>query len=141
MTRNPKGGASTIEMQLVRTVTGRYEKTVSRKLFEIFTAICLQRKFSKLTILRVYLEIAYFGTGLKGIKEGACALFPDKFPDIWDVDFTILTKYEAAQLASLLVYPKPRVINPNWQAKITRRANYGCSLYLVRKKLLKQIKG
>jgi membrane carboxypeptidase/penicillin-binding protein PbpC len=42
------GGASTIDMQLVRTITGYRELTVRRKVYEILLAILLQIKFNKL---------------------------------------------------------------------------------------------
>lgn len=34
------GGFSTIEMQFVRTVTARYERTIRRKLYEMLLAFC-----------------------------------------------------------------------------------------------------
>ena len=35
-TFRPTGGASTIDMQFVRVATGRYERTIKRKIYEIF---------------------------------------------------------------------------------------------------------
>ncbi len=40
-------GASTIAMQFVRTITGRYEKTWRRKVIEIFLAVRLSQHVSK----------------------------------------------------------------------------------------------
>jgi membrane peptidoglycan carboxypeptidase len=69
------GGASTIDIQLFRTMSGRYERTLRRKLREIVGAYALQRKFSKLEILRCYLDCAYFGTKITGVEEASFAMF------------------------------------------------------------------
>lgn len=134
------GGASTIDMQLFRTASDRYERTLRRKLREFVGVIVMQRKFSKLGILRAYLRIAYFGTGLKGSRAAARELFPHTV-DEYDIelDASKLTLDEAAQLAALLVYPKPRLPNANWQTKVRRRADYGLALYARREEALDQI--
>lgn len=127
------GGASTIDMQLFRTASDRYERTLRRKVREIAGVALLQRKFNKLEILRTYLRLAYFGTGLTGAFAAARAMFPDIFDEHdWELDEDRLTLDQIAQLASLLVYPKPRVANTDWRAKIRRRADYGMALYARR---------
>jgi membrane peptidoglycan carboxypeptidase len=134
------GGASTIDIQLFRTASDRYERSIRRKLREMVGALVLQRKFTKLAILRIYLRIAYFGTGLKGSLDAAKAMFPDNFDEYeWDLDDNKLGLDQSAQIAALLVYPKPRVPNANWQAKVRRRANYGLALYARREKRLDKI--
>lgn len=100
----------------------------------------LQRKFTKLEILRIYLGVAYFGTGLRGALDAAKALFPDAIdPYAWQLEDEDLTLDQAAQIAALLVYPKPRIPDINWQSKVRRRANYGLALYARREKKLDQI--
>lgn len=127
------GGASTIDMQLFRTASGRYEKTVRRKVREFIGVFALQRKFTKIELLRIYLNVAYFGTGLSGVLEGAKAMFPNRFDEFdWRFDPARLSLQECAELASLLVYPKPRVAKLDWEAKVRRRAHYGLSLYARR---------
>ncbi|MGC6401185.1 biosynthetic peptidoglycan transglycosylase [Sphingomonas sp. FW199] len=111
------GGASTIDIQLFRTVSNRYERSTRRKIREAVGAFALQRKVSKIHILRVYLANAYFGTGLTGADSASLEIF-QKFADELTID-------EAAVIASMLVYPKPRLPSANWHAKISRRANYG----------------
>lgn len=134
------GGASTIDMQLFRTASDRYERTVRRKVRELVGVAVLQRKFNKIEILRIYLRIAYFGTGLKGAVLAAQAMFPDDIDEsAWSLDEVTLSTEQAARLAALLVYPKPRIPNPNWEAKIRRRADYGLSLYARRDKRFDQI--
>ena len=128
------GGASTIDMQLFRTASHRYERTLRRKIREVVGVLVLQRKFTKIEILRIYLRVAYFGTGLEGSLAAAKAMFPECI-DSSDhkLDESKLTGDQLAQLASLLVYPKPRIPNANWSSKIRRRANYGVALFARRK--------
>lgn len=122
------GGASTIDMQLFRTASNRYERTIRRKVREILGVLVMQRKFSKIEILRTYLRVAYFGTGLKGVNDAVAAMFPELGYLPWE-EPTELSLEQAAIIASLLVYPKPRVVNANWSTKIRRRADYGIMLY------------
>lgn len=140
--RKKHGGASTIEMQLVRTISQRYERTLGRKISEMMQAILLHKKFSKLEILRAYMRLCYMGTGLRGFSEAAKQHYPDVFniPDdqSWvEPDLSPLSLEEAATLASMLVYPKPRLPNAHWAAKIARRAHYGISLFQVEKQRFK----
>lgn len=111
------GGASTIDMQLVRTATGYYEKSLSRKFYESLLSIIIQFRYSKLSILRSYLNSAYFGTGLRG-AESACYNMFNKCIDDCTAD-------EASQVAAMLVYPKPRDPQKSWLIKVSRRAAYG----------------
>ena len=55
-------GASTIEQQFVRTVSGRHEKKISRKIREQIIAVAVSRRRSKFQIATAYLSIAFYGT-------------------------------------------------------------------------------
>lgn len=140
LTFKAHGGASTIDMQLFRTVSNRYEVSIRRKIREIAGSFLLQFRIEKLILLRIYLEVAYFGTGLTGARQAASALFPHHFAEEYLVDISALSLDEAAQLAALLVYPKPRFPSSNWHAKVRRRANYALSLHAGCKEELKQSK-
>ncbi len=133
------GGASTIDMQLFRTASDRYERTLRRKLREIVGVLVLQRKFTKLEILRIYLNIAYFGTRIYGESAARVVLFDNNTDTYFDLIKNDTSIDRAAVIASLLVYPKPRVPDLDWRAKIRRRANYGVFLYATRKKRLDKI--
>jgi membrane peptidoglycan carboxypeptidase len=127
-------------MQLFRTASDRYEKTLRRKLREFVGVIALQRRFTKIQILRTYLSVAYFGTGLRGAIEAAAALYPDEFEsDDFFEDLSRLTTDQAARLAALLVYPKPRVANADWLTKVARRADYALALYARRDQQFEKI--
>lgn len=138
--RKRHGGASTIDMQLFRTASHRYERTARRKIREVVGVLALQRKFTKIEILRIYLRVAYFGTGLEGSLAAAKAMFPEYVdPSDYKLDESKLTVDQLAQLASLLVYPKPRIPNADWRTKVRRRADYGVALFARREQRLEKI--
>ena len=60
LTFQKHGGASTIEMQFVRTITGYRQHTIWRKLYEAILAILVRRRYSKHDVLRSYMACAYF---------------------------------------------------------------------------------
>lgn len=64
-------GGSTITQQLVKNLTGRDEQTVDRKLTEIFTALDLERRSDKETILCSYLNIINLSEGCYGVGAAA----------------------------------------------------------------------
>ncbi len=110
------GGASTIEQQLVRTITGRYERKISRKVKEILLARSISRVYDKETLLDAYLGIAYFGHELTGAKCASLSLF--------NSDANDLGLAEAATIASLLLCPVPRARTDHWWHRVERRAIY-----------------
>jgi len=64
-------GASTIEQQLVRTITGRRDRTARRKLGECVIACYISANFSKDELACAYLRAAYFGFEVNGFKHAA----------------------------------------------------------------------
>lgn len=125
------GGASTIDMQFVRTCTGYKQRTFKRKIYEIFLAVLLQFRYSKVHILRSYLACAFFGSKLKGSEAAARKLY-GKRPDDLSVE-------EAAFLVSMLVYPRPLKPSDKWESRVQRRANYGVRLYVRYKERFDQL--
>jgi membrane peptidoglycan carboxypeptidase len=115
------GGASTIDMQFVRTRTGYKECTLRRKLYEMLLAYRLQFHMDKIAILRVYMNIVYLGSGLSGIHAAAQVVF--------DKAVYELTDREAAFVAAMMVYPRPLAPTLTWRAKVERRAEYGLRLF------------
>jgi membrane peptidoglycan carboxypeptidase len=110
------GGASTIDMQFVRMATGYYERTLRRKSYEMLLAVLIQFKYSKIEILRYYLDNAFFGSHLYGARRASRTLF-NKIPDELSPD-------EAALLAAMLVYPRPRQPTPKWTVNVSRRSQF-----------------
>jgi membrane peptidoglycan carboxypeptidase len=100
-------GASTIEMQLVRVVTGRTERTAERKIREMALALLVSSVVPKTEIPLLYLRVAYFGWRMNGLGE-ACGTL--------GVDPTALTPRQAAGLVARLRYPAPRSLGRRrWQ--------------------------
>ncbi|OIP97110.1 hypothetical protein AUK40_03960 [Candidatus Wirthbacteria bacterium CG2_30_54_11] len=64
-------GGSTITQQLVREVFLTPEKTITRKVTEIFTAIRIEQRYSKEEILASYLNQINYGSGSYGIQAAA----------------------------------------------------------------------
>jgi monofunctional glycosyltransferase len=120
ITLRPFGGASTIDMQFVRTRTGYRALTFQRKAYEMFLAVLLQRQMTKRQILRTYLKDVYLGYGLTGV-DSACRIMFNK-------DQKDLTHDEAATIAAMMVYPRPATPTSIWSARVHRRAAYGLRL-------------
>jgi membrane peptidoglycan carboxypeptidase len=127
------GGASTIDMQFVRTVTGYKDWTLRRKLYEMVLAMIIQFRYSKIVILRSYLTCAYFGWRLKGSTAAANKVFKKNADD--------LSLDEAAFIAAMLVYPQPRNPAPEWVLRVERRAQYGKRIYIANKQRFDQFPG
>lgn len=125
------GGASTIDMQLVRTVTGYRQRAISRKIYEIILAFIIQFHFSKFTILRSYLNIAFFGSRLYGANAAAYKIFKKRADDLSDE--------EAAFIAAMLVYPRPLNPTSGWLIKVRRRSEYALSLALRHKERFEKL--
>ena len=92
-------GASTLTMQLIRTVTAKRQKRLDRKLKEIILARKLEKAYSKKQIMEMYANEVYFGGGRYGIEAAAEFYFGKSAPQ--------LAPEECALLAGL-------VQNPNW---------------------------
>ena len=93
-----KQGGSTLTQQLAKISFATRNKLYSRKLFELFCARELEKRFSKDEILLLYLNYAYFGEGSTGIANIATSFFK-KEP-------SQLSAVECAHLVSVLANPK-----------------------------------
>ena len=108
-------GASTIAMQLVRRITGRYERTWQRKLTEIFLAVRLSRNVSKDRLPILYLWVAYYGSGMNNFRQ-ACSILR--------IHPSSVSAFEAAKLVARLKYPEPKNYHAELVKKIYRRARH-----------------
>ena len=68
-------GASTITQQLAKNLYLSQERTVTRKVKEIITAIELEKTYTKDEILALYLNTVYFGSGAYGVEAAAQTYF------------------------------------------------------------------
>lgn len=90
-------GGSTITQQVVKQNIVGDELSYARKLKEALTAIELERRYTKETILEFYMNSVYFGYGAYGVKAAAREFF--------DKDLDQLTVAEAAAMAVIIRSP------------------------------------
>ena len=99
-------GASTITQQLVKNISGDNERTLERKVQEIYRAVRVEQKYSKEEILEFYLNTIFLGHQCNGIQAAANRYF-DK--DVWE-----LTLAETASIAGITQFPTKYdpILNP-----------------------------
>jgi membrane peptidoglycan carboxypeptidase len=114
-------GASTIEQQLARVLTNDYEKTFRRKIQEIFLATTITFIVPKNAIPIIYLNIAYFGTGMKGLSQTCLRL--------GITDREAISIEQSAEIVSMLKYPLPAKPGPNRLAQIKAKKEYLINLH------------
>jgi len=93
-------GASTLTMQMVKNVLLTHEKTISRKLQEIFLTWAVEKVLPKTRIMEIYLNVVEYGPGIFGIANAADHYFGKSVDE--------LSSLEAVFLATLLPRPLER---------------------------------
>ena len=106
-------GASTITMQLIRQSHLSTQKTIARKLEEMWLAVNLEWQMSKDEILAMYLNYIYFGNGAYGIQAAAQTYF--------GVDAEDLSLAQAASLAASIKAPSYYAPHVNEENNRSRR--------------------
>lgn len=91
-------GASTLEQQLIKNLTGDNETDKMRKVREIFRALGLSNKYSKETVLEAYLNTIPLTGTIYGMEAGAQEYFGKSVEE--------LSLAECAELASITKNPK-----------------------------------
>lgn len=69
------GGGSTMTQQLIKNITEDKDYSILRKVREIFTALNLEKKYSKQQILEAYLNVVNYGGQNNGVEAAAQAYF------------------------------------------------------------------
>ncbi len=90
-------GGSTITQQLAKNLYLTPERSLTRKIRELFLALWLEARLSKDQILELYLNRVYFGAGAWGVEAASRTYF--------DKPARQLNLAEAAMLAGLLKAP------------------------------------
>jgi penicillin-binding protein 1C len=86
-------GASTITMQVARLLEPK-ERTYTNKLIEVFRALQLEWKYSKVEILQLYLNLVPYGSNIEGVKA-ASILYFNRLPN----------QLSVAQITTLTIIP------------------------------------
>ncbi len=106
-------GASTITQQLVKLSHLSSQKTIARKLEEVWLALQMERVYTKEQILDLYLNYIYFGQGAYGIQAAAQVTF--------GVDAAELSPAQAAALAAAIKAPSAYSIQDSPENNKERR--------------------
>lgn len=106
-----KQGGSTIEQQLVRVITNKYDKSIQRKFKEIILASQVKDIISKDQVLHFYLGIAYFGFNKTGYNNALTKK-------------SNISEIEIASIIARLKYPEPLITSTKKMERINNRTNY-----------------
>ena len=113
-------GGSTIAQQLARISTGRFERTIPRKIREIRISVWITKQFHRQYIPALYLAEAYYGWRMNGLSQAyeRLNLAPDS-----------LTLREAAELVARLKYPEAKAAPSRRLQQISMRADHILTLH------------
>lgn len=114
-------GASTLEQQLIKNLTGDNKQDNMRKVREIFRALGLDNKYSKETILEAYLNTIPLTGIIHGMEAGSIEYFGKHVED--------LTLAECATLASITKNPTKYNPATNPEELIKRRNHVLYEMY------------
>lgn len=117
-------GGSTIAQQLVRVVSGRYERTFWRKVREIIVASLICDMFPREYLPAVYLSIAYYGVGMSGYAAACRRL---------NINTSVRAVEDAAKIIARLKYPQPKFLIGKAAEKLARRERHITHLYFLHK--------
>ena len=108
-------GGSTVAMQLVRVLTGRFERNWRRKTEEIGLAVLLTRYVPRDELPSLYLSVGYYGWRMNGFAQACRRL---RF------DPSQCSVRDTAMLIARLKYPQPRCCSQERWGQIIRRCEY-----------------
>lgn len=108
-TKELKEGGSTITQQVAKNLYFEMDKTIERKVAEIFLAIELEKIYSKDEIFEIYVNSIYYGSGYYCIYDAAKGYY--------GVEPINLTDYQATVLAG--VPNAPSVYSPHNNSELT----------------------
>lgn len=103
-------GGSTITQQLAKNMYFTQDKTLTRKIAEVFMAKKIESNYNKEEIIELYVNYIYYGSGYYDIKSASLGYF-DKEPQD-------LTEGESIMLAG--IPNAPSVYNPKVSPRLAR---------------------
>ncbi|MCX6290903.1 MAG: transglycosylase domain-containing protein [Bacteroidetes bacterium] len=114
-------GASTIEQQLVRVLTSDFNKTLKRKIKEIFLSTVLCELVPRKDIPTIYLYVAYYGTGMRGLEQ--------VFKKFGITKSQTISNEMCAEIIARIKYPEPQKRNEKRLRQIEMRKKHLLALY------------
>lgn len=115
-------GASTIEQQIIRVLSGRYEQTLKRKIKEILLATLITLIIPKRDLPGLYLRVGYFGWRMNNFKEACTRL---------KISPSNMSLLESASIVARLKYPQPQVITVRRAIQINIRTRHLLNLHYI----------
>ena len=85
-------GGSTITQQVAKNVIFNQDKSLTRKIAEIFAAMDLEKNYSKNEIFALYVNTSYFGDGYYGIYEASKGYYGKEPKDLDLNEATMLAR-------------------------------------------------
>ena len=124
-----KQGGSTITQQLIKNLTGENDRTISRKYYEIISALNLEKNYNdKEVILEAYLNTIYLSHGCYGVQTAAEKYFGKDISEL-----------NLAECASLAVIAKdPAKYDPLWQPKNNKERQEMVLDYMLEQDMINQ---
>lgn len=123
-----KGGGSSITQQVAKNLCFTQEKTLTRKVAELFVVRNLEKNYSKDDILEIYINNMYFGNGYYNLPDATTGYFNKEPKD--------LTLYEATLLAG--VPNAPSVYAPTVNLKLAEERQSQVLAAMVKYKALSE---
>jgi penicillin-binding protein 1A len=121
----PMGGGSTITQQVAGTLyADRSERTIKRKIRELWWAFQLERRYTKNEILEIYLNYMYMGPGTYGVEAASKYFFGHSAKEISLAEAAILV----IQLSSPSRYnplDNPNVARDRQRVVLDRMIEFG----------------
>lgn len=108
-------GGSTVAMQLVRVLTGRFEKSWRRKVDEMVLAMLVTHHVAIEELPALYLSVGYYGWGMNGFVQACRRL---------RIDPGRCSLLESASVIARLKYPEPKRCTERRRLQIARRSEY-----------------
>ena len=108
-------GGSTVAMQFVRVLTGRFENSWRRKMREMALAVVATHYAHWSELASLYLLVGYYGCRMNGFSQ-ACGRL--------GIDPKTCSLRDSAMLVARLKYPQPRHCSAARWAQIVARGEY-----------------
>jgi len=93
-------GGSTITQQLAKVLFTDMERTLKRKIYEMFCALEIENGYDKDDIMLMYLNLIYFGNGAYGVESAAKMFFGKSVRELNEVECAMVV----ATISNPLIY-------------------------------------
>lgn len=121
-------GGSTITQQLAKNIYYTQEKTIERKVAEVFMAFKIEKTCDKNEILELYLNTCYFGEGYYTVKEASKGYFGNEPKNMTDAECIMLAGIPNA----------PSVYSPKKNPELAKQRQKQVANKMIKNKFLTQ---